>query len=141
MHEKPDPAMANYMEALVKHGHHSVWDNFYEAGGYGMYPTTLFGFILVLAACLYCLRPEKRFFAVAVTSGVLTVASGILGTFTGLMVVFTYVRYVEPADAAQVAVVGSAQAFANIVFALVLAILAGMVMLGGVIRQHLRRAA
>jgi hypothetical protein len=137
MDPKVSPALHNYMQELVAN-RHSVWDNFYQSGGYGMYPTTVFGFVLVLAACIYSFRLEQRFIPVVVTTGILTVASGILGTFTGLMVVFTYVQHVEPGDAAKVAVVGAAQAFANIVFALLLTILGGLATLGGVLRQALR---
>jgi hypothetical protein len=139
MTTKADPTSPNYMQVILEH-QSSVWDDFYYSGGYGMYPTTVFGFVLVLTAVLYCLRPEKRILPVVVTTGVLTMASGIMGTFTGLMVVFTYVKYVAAADAARVAAIGASQAFANIVFALVLVILAGLALLAGMVRQALRRA-
>ena len=35
-----------------------MWSNFYEAGGWGMYPTTLFGFFLVISGVILLLRPE-----------------------------------------------------------------------------------
>ena len=139
MKPRIDPALHDYMQGLLEN-RHTVWQSFYESGGYGMYPTTVFGFVLVLSACAYCLRPEQRFLPLLTTAGVLTVASGILGTFVGLMTVFTYVQSIEPELAAKAAAVGSARAFANIVFALVLVLLAGVATLTGVLRQALRRA-
>lgn len=118
----------------------TVWDNFYESGGYGMYPTTLFGFVLVLAACLYALRPEPRFLPLVLTTGALTVAFGWMGMATGLMHVFKYVQYVGPEDAVKVAALGCAEAITNIVFALLLVVLAGMATLVGVVRRTLRPA-
>jgi hypothetical protein len=139
MKHQVDPALVNYMQELVS-AKRPVWDGFYASGGYGMYPTTLFGFIMVLTACLYLFRPERRFVPVVITSGVLTFCSGVLGTFTGMIVVCTYVQLVEPVDAAKVMVVGSGQAFANIVFALILIILGGLATLGGVARQTFRKS-
>jgi hypothetical protein len=137
MRNQVDPALHKYMQELVNN-ERSVWDGFYSSGGWGMYPTTLFGFILVLAACLYLLRPERRFLPVVMASAGLTVASGMLATFTGLMVVFTYVQVVEPAIAPKVAIVGAAQVLTNMVFAMLLLILGGLATLGGVVRRALR---
>lgn len=123
---------------IVSRVRETVWDDFYESGGWGMYPTTLFGVALVLAACLYLLRPQARLVPIVVTTACLTIASGILGTATGLMHVFRYVQYVDAADAVKVAALGCGEAITNIVLALVLAILAGLVMLGGVVRRTLR---
>jgi hypothetical protein len=63
--------------------HAAVWDKLYESGGWGMYPTTFFGFLLVLTACLYMFRPERRFLPVVLTTGFLTANSGTwFGSFT-----------------------------------------------------------
>lgn len=131
---KVDPVIVSRVRA-------TVWDNFFENGGYGMYPTMLFGFVLVLSACLYGLRPQARIVPVVVTTGCLTVASGLMGTATGLMHVFRYVQYVSADDAVKVAAMGCAEAINNIVLALVLAVVAGMIMLAGVVRTALRPAA
>ena len=135
-----NPDAPNYMKVISEH-QPSVWEGFYHSGGYGMYPTTLFGFLLVLAAALYCFRPEKRLLPVVMTTGVLTIASGVLGTFTGLIVVFTYAKYVAAADVARVAAIGCAQAFSNIVFALVIVLVAGLAVLASELRQALRGGA
>jgi hypothetical protein len=118
----------------------TVWDNFYENGGYGMYPTTLFGFLLVLSACLYLLRPESRYLRFVLTTGCLTIAWGVLGTLTALMVVFRFVQHVAAADQLRAAVIGCAEAINNLVLALILVALGGLVTLFGVVRQHRREA-
>jgi hypothetical protein len=140
MDAKIDPALHRYMQGLLEN-RHTVWESFYASGGYAMYPTTVFGFLLVLAACGYAFQPEKRFIPVVVAAGILTIASGMCGTFMGLMTVFTYVQSVEPALAAKAATVGSARVFANALFAFALVLAAGLAMLAGALRQALRRVA
>lgn len=85
-----------------------------------MYPTTLFGFVLVLAGCRYLFRPQGNLLRIIAASAVLTASSGVLAMCTGLLIVFTYVQSVPAADAAKIAVVGAAQAMVNVVFALIL---------------------
>lgn len=119
----------------------TVWDDFYYNGGYGMYPTTLFGFVLVLAACLHFFRPEGRYLPIVVTTACLTVAWGVLGTLTALMVVFRFVQHVDAADQLRVAILGCAEAINNLVLGLLLAMAGGLVTLAGVVRQALRRAS
>jgi hypothetical protein len=119
----------------------TVWDNFFESGGYGMYPTALFGFVLVLLACLYAFRPEARFLPVVVAMGFMTMAWGLMGMVTGLMHVFRYVQYVGPDDAVKVAALGCAEAVVNVLFAVMLVIFAGLATLVGLSRRALRPAA
>jgi hypothetical protein len=118
----------------------TVWDNFYANGGWGMYPTTVFGFLLILSACLHLLRPEGRYLPIVVITFCLTAASGILATATGLTIAFRFVQHVEAADQLRVAVLGCAEALNNVILGLILAIVGGMVALAGVVRQRLRRA-
>jgi hypothetical protein len=126
---------------IVRRVQETVYDNFYESGGWGMYPTTLFGFVLVLMACLYALRPEPRFVPVVVTTGAITIAFGVLGMATGLMHVFRYVQYVSAEDAVKVAALGCAEAVVNVVFAMLIVILAGFAMLVGDVRRARRTSA
>src|SRR5687767_4069989 len=106
----PDPV-------VLKRVQETVWDNFYESGGWGMYPTTLFGFILVLVACLYAIRPEPRYMPVVLTTGAITGAFGVMGMVTGLMHVFRYVQYVGAEDVGKVIALGCAESVVNVVFA------------------------
>jgi hypothetical protein len=139
MERQVDPGLHALMQALVNN-QRTLWDDFYASGGWGMYPTTLFGFVLVLAGCRYLFRPQSSLLRIIATSAVLTASSGVLAMCTGLLIVFTYVQSVPPADAAKVAVVGAAQAMVNIVFALILVNLGAIPTLIRLIRDA-RRAA
>jgi len=64
-----------------------------------------------------------------------------LGAATGLMYLFRYVQFVDPTDAVEVITLGCAEAVTNIILALILFNLAGLAMLGGVVRRALRPEA
>jgi hypothetical protein len=102
-----------------------MWSGFYQSGGPATYPISLFGFLMILAACFYLLRPQARFVPFVVTTGCLTTASGFLGAATGLMYLFRYVQYVDPSDTVKVITLGCAEAVTNIILALILVNLAG----------------
>lgn len=53
--------------------------DFFRAGGAGMYPVMLFGFLALASAVLYLLRPERRYVGMMVGLGVATFAGGLLG--------------------------------------------------------------
>src|SRR5262249_25411547 len=60
-------------------------DNPFILGGWGMYPTALFGLLMVAAAIAYARRPEKRFVPLQLSLGILTLSAGSLGFVTGLL--------------------------------------------------------
>jgi dipeptide/tripeptide permease len=108
---------------------------FFRDGGWGMYPTILFGFTLVAAGFLYLFRPESRYVSIVFCTGFLTVGSGVLGTVTGLVTTFRYLQHVPPVDQLKIAALGTAESLNNIVLALIIAIVAALPTLGGVIRS------
>ena len=113
----------------------TVWDNFYYLGGYGMYPTTLFGFGLLVVAFLFLIRLDERYVPMAKTLSFLTLAAGVLGATTGAMIVFRFVQHVAPVDQLRVALLGCAELINNVVLALLLTIVSGLVMLAGHVRK------
>jgi hypothetical protein len=114
---------------------------FFRDGGWGMYPTIIFGFLLVASGFLYLFRPESRYVSIVVCAGFLTIASGLLGTATGLITTFRYVvEHVPQPDQVKVAAEGCAESLNNIVLALILAVFTGLPTLGGLIRS-VRQAA
>jgi hypothetical protein len=117
-----------------------MFANFFRDGGWGMFPTTFWGFLLLASGFLYLLRPESRYTPLVFCLGFLTVISGVLGTLTGLIMTFRYLQDVAPADQLKIAALGAAESTNNIVLALVLTTLAALPTLGGVIR-NLRRPA
>lgn len=100
---------------------------FFRDGGWGMYPTTLFGFLLVAAGVLCLLRPERRFVPLVLCLGALTLSSGLLGTTTGLVNTFHYLPRVPEVDQRfTIAALGCAESLNNLVLALILLTLTGV---------------
>ena len=65
-------------------------------GGWGMYPTLLFGVLMVAASIRYAISPERRFVPLQVSLGVLTLMAGGLGFVTGMIKVFLSIGEVQP---------------------------------------------
>lgn len=103
-----------------------MWAHFFRDGGWGMYPTVVFGFLLVAAAALCVLRPERRYVRVGVGLGVATLGAGLLGTVTGLIATFRYLERVPLEQRFTVAALGCAESLNNAVLALILVVLASL---------------
>jgi hypothetical protein len=99
-----------------------MWTHFFRDGGFGMYPTVVFGFLLVASGALCLLRPERRFAAVAAVLGVATLASGLLGTCVGLITTFRYLPQVALDQRLTIAALGCAESLNNAVLALILVV-------------------
>lgn len=103
-----------------------MWANFFRDGGWGMYPTSIFGFLLVASGVLLMLRPERRFVALVVSLGVLTLGSGVLGTAVGIVNTFHYLTKVPAADQFKIGALGCAESLNVVVLALILGVLASL---------------
>ncbi|MBI5545798.1 MAG: hypothetical protein HY901_18060 [Deltaproteobacteria bacterium] len=111
-----------------------MFANFFEAGGFGMYPTSLFGFFLVAAAVIYALRPERGFFVLTGCLGLLTLSSGLLGFTTGLVNTFRYLEKVPNEKLLTIAALGCAESLNNVVLALILVTLTSLIVSVGALR-------
>ena len=118
-----------------------MFSDFFRDGGWGMYPTSLFGFMLVAAGFLYLFRPESRYAPIVFCTGFLTIGAGILGTATGLITTCRYLAHVQPIDQLQIAAQGCAESLNNLVLAFILAIIAALPTLGGLVRAVRRPQA
>ena len=98
-----------------------MWSNFFQAGGFGMYPTLLFGFLLVGSAVLFLLRPERRFELLVVSLGVVTLAAGLLGCSVGIIKSALYLGQVAEPERLKI-------------LALILIVVAGLVTTAGALR-------
>ncbi len=104
-----------------------MWTTFFRDGGWGMYPTSIFGFFLVIAGVLCLLRPERRFVAPTLCLAALTLSSGALGTTIGFVTSFHYLPQVR--DVSQrftIAALGCAESLNNLVLALILVTVTAM---------------
>ena len=119
-----------------------MWDNFFRDGGFGMWPTVLFGFFLVATAGLYALRPERRFLQLAAVLGASTFGSGILGASVGIInTMRTAASWAKVEERPQLAMVGAAESLNNVVLALILFVLASLVVAVGSLRAAKSPAA
>ena len=104
-----------------------MWNTFFRDGGWGMYPTSLFGFLLVAAGVLCVIRPERRYVPLLLSLGAMTLGSGLLGFATGLVATFHYLpRVADVSQRFTIAALGCAESLNNVVLALILVVLAAV---------------
>lgn len=103
-----------------------MWSNFFESGGWGMYPTALFGFLLVASGVVLVLRPERRFLRLVVSLSVATAGSGVLSTAVGIVKSFHYLGQVEETKRLVIAALGCAESLHNLVLAMMLVTLTAL---------------
>jgi hypothetical protein len=113
-----------------------MWSDYYAAGGWGMHPVSLFGFLLVAASVLYVLRPSARYRRLVSALGVVTFAAGLLGTATGISTSAHYIERVEPIKQLEIFALGIDESLHNVVLALVLVVIAGLITAVGSLRPQ-----
>lgn len=92
-----------------------------------MYPTLVLGFLMVASAVLYAMRGEARYVALMVSLGVTTLGVGLLGFCLGVVSVCRYLHEVPVADQVTVGALGVAESLHNLVLALSLVVLTGVI--------------
>jgi hypothetical protein len=107
---------------------------FFIAGGFGMYPTLVFGFLLIACSILFLFRPEPRYVSPLVGLGATTFCAGLLGTSTGVINAFRYLSSVPADDRLLVATLGCAESLHVTVLALILMVIAGLFVSIGAVR-------
>jgi len=113
-----------------------MWSNFFAAGGFGMYPVSIFGFSLIAASVLYALRPQQRTGRLVFTLGILTFAAGLLGALTGICRSFHYIQQVDPAKQLTIMALGVEESLHDVVLALILVVLGGLFASAGTLRAQ-----
>lgn len=117
-----------------------MWQTFFRDGGWGMYPTSLFGFLLVLCAVLCAIRPERRFVPLLLCLGAMTFGSGLLGFCVGLVTTFHFLPRVALDQRLTIAALGCAESLHNVVLALILLVLSSLIASLGAARAAMWRA-
>src|SRR5262245_48194941 len=100
-----------------------------------MYPTTLFGLILLATAVLYALRPSRKTMRVVRGLGVLTLLSGSLGFITGCIKGFIAAGDLPPGDLGKIVVVCVGESLNNVGLALALLVMATIITTVGALRS------
>ena len=96
----------------------------FRLGGWGMYPTTLAGFVLLIAAGLYAARPDLRRLHVVKCLSVLTMLVSCLGFVTGVIKSFTSVGDSTVEELGRIVVIGVGESLTNIGLGLVMLVMA-----------------
>jgi hypothetical protein len=115
--------------------------DFFAAGGFGMYPISVFGFLMVAVCVLYVLRPRARYQRLAITLGITTFMLGLLGTALGVGLSARYIFQVDPGRQLGVLALGVEESLHNIVLSLILVVLASLIFAVGALRSGKASAA
>jgi hypothetical protein len=100
-----------------------------------MFPTLIFGSLLLLACLLYAFKPEKRFMPLVLSFGVMTIASGALGFSVGVITTFHYAAiHSPPPEVRSLAMLGVAESTNNIVLALIGIVIGALICSVGAVR-------
>ncbi len=113
--------------------------NFFRDGGWGMYPTTIFGVLLVAASLAYAIFPQRRFVPLVVSMGVVTFGSGCLGCVTGFVNTFRYVGEVAADKQHAITLLGIAESLNNVVLAFMFLVFTSLIVSVGALRQGLSK--
>lgn len=102
-------------------------------GGFGMYPTLVFGLLLLAASFRYAVKPERRLVPLLVSLGLVTLMSGGLGFSLGLIKSFGAMGEVVP-ESRWIWMIGTSEALNNVALALILALIGGLAASVGALR-------
>ena len=104
-----------------------MWSNFFGAGGWGMYPTTVFGFFLLAAIALHALRPEPRYERVISSLMVIVFSAGLLGTTVGICKSAHDLGQLPFEKQLQAFAMGCEESLHNLVLALIIIVIANLI--------------
>jgi hypothetical protein len=111
-----------------------MWKDFYHAGGWGMYPTTIIGFTLIAVTVLYLLRPEPHRARLVMILAMVTFASGLLGTLVGICNSAYFIPEVAQAKQLEILALGCQESLHVTVLALLIVTFSGLIAAMGAAR-------
>lgn len=104
----------------------------FRMGGFGMFPTAVFGVALVGVAIAYAFRPGRALVPLLISLGILTMSAGGFGFVTGLIVSATSLG---PGSDPRLLEVGFGESLHNVAWALALVMAAALACSVGALRQ------
>ena len=109
----------------------------FRLGGWGMYPTAIAGFLLIICGWRFAANPDRARLHLAKWLYVLTALVGTLGFVTGVMKTLLAAGQLPPAESVGTAMIGIGESANNLGLALCSMVLATI----GVAVGHARRPA
>jgi ABC-type antimicrobial peptide transport system permease subunit len=83
-----------------------------------MYPTLIFGVLMLGASIKYAFQPERRFVPLLLSLGIVTTMSGLLGFTVGFITTIRFIVTMPPPEQTPTMLIGIAESSNNIVLAL-----------------------
>lgn len=105
----------------------------FKMGGWGMYPTLVFGLLMIGVCVRYAVKPERRLLPLQISLGVTTLLSGGLGFVTGMIASFNAIHGAPP-DQRWIWLIGMGESLHNVALALALVILGSLASAVGAVR-------
>jgi len=96
----------------------------FRLGGWGMYPTTIAGVFLIVAAIRYARTSDRAALPLIRQLSILTALVGTLGFVTGVIHAFTACGGAPAGDLPYYVVIGTGESLCNVGLALVLLVMA-----------------
>jgi hypothetical protein len=106
----------------------------FRLGGWGMFPTLVFGVLLLGAAVRYAVKPEARWVPLQIALAVLTLTTGMLGFVSGVIVTTQHLHELPTERVTLVGAMGVGESMHNVGLALMLMMLAGLLTSVGALR-------
>jgi hypothetical protein len=107
----------------------------FRLGGWGMYPTTIVGIVLVATALRYAIAPDAARSLLVRRLSFLTFLTGCLGFTVGVIKSFRAATETPASELGNVVVTGVGESLHNVALALVLLAITGIAMAIGTARR------
>lgn len=118
---------------------HSIVEQF-KMGGWGMFPTLIFGLIFAAVSIRYAVSPKKQQIPLVISLGVLTLSSGLLGFVTGMITTAAYYGDMNAPDP-RIPMIGFGESLNNVAFALIFTTFAAIAVTIGAFKVSKNEAA
>jgi hypothetical protein len=100
--------------------------DFFEAGGWGMYPILIFGSLLLASVVSWIVRPQRKFAQLSILLAAATLGAGLLGVITGFHTTFTAAAHYAEPERLKLVLLGMSESMNNLTFALVFLVLSAL---------------
>jgi len=108
----------------------------FRLGGWGMYPTTIVGLVVMFTAFSYARDPERRRYVLVRTLSILVLLTSVLGFIVGTMRSFLSTADVPAAEAPHYALVGVGESLHNVALGLCILVVTWIMVAVGAARTN-----